>query len=522
MKKLFQSPIHIFLLPLFPILSLIAHNYSELFPSQIFFAIGYVLVPVIFLWILLDLIFLKDVRKSAIAVSIAFFIFKPFASIDFLSENIELRQFIALHNDTVFWILGTIIVLAIIIKFFKRKFNKITLVLNIFSISFLILPVGSILYSQSIRTFFPIRLLHPIQYTNEGKNITTAPDIYYIISDRYANAETLSDYYGYDNSAFYNALGSRGFYVATNSAANYPFTEPSLASSLNLNYFDVTHSNKQSSDDTPILDIIENNEAVKYLKSRGYTYYHFGAEWVTPVNKNADFQYSYKTKTLSQAQIELISLNADSNALGEYLHNNRYATSTFLLSQPQNHGSYMLDQLLELSKIIANPGPKFVFVHLLLTHDPYVFTKDGYYTNRTATNLRSGANPLYLGQLQFANKILLATIDTILKSSKKPPIIILQSDEGPYPKAFRDNLNGFSWKKATIAEMREKIRILNSFYLPGQTSTPLYDNISPVNSFRMIFNLYLGEHLPLLPDKSYAQTYLQRNYDFFEVTNIVK
>lgn len=182
----------------------------------------------------------------------------------------------------------------------------------------------------------------------------------------------------------------------------------------------------------------------------------------------------------------------------------------------------MLDQLLELSKIIANPGPKFVFVHLLLTHDPYVFTKDGYYTNRTATNLRSGANPLYLGQLQFANKILLATIDTILKSSKKPPIIILQSDEGPYPKAFRDNLNGFSWKKATIAEMREKIRILNSFYLPGQTSTPLYDNISPVNSFRMIFNLYLGEHLPLLPDKSYAQTYLQRNYDFFEVTNIVK
>ncbi len=522
MKKLFESPIHIILLPLFPILSLIAHNYSELFPSQIFFAISYVLVPVIFLWILLDLLFLKDVRKSAIAVSVAFFIFRPFANIDFLSENIELRQYVSLHNDTIFWILGSIIFLAVIIKLIKRKYNKVTLLLNIFGISFLVIPVSSILYSQSIRTFFPIRLLHPIQYTNEGKKISTAPDIYYIISDRYANGETLSDYYNFDNSAFYNALGARGFYVATSSAANYPFTEPSLASSLNLSYFDVTNINKQSNDDTPILDILENNEAVKYLKSRGYTYYHFGAEWVTPINKNADFQYRYEPKTLSQAQIELIRMNEDINPLGKFLHDNLYSTSSFLLSQPQNHGSYMLDQLLELSKIIANPGPKFVFVHSLATHDPYVFTKDGYYTNRTATNLRTGAKPLYLGQLQFANKILLATIDTILKSSKNPPVIILQSDEGPYPKAFRDNLNGFSWKKATPAEVREKIRILNSFYLPGQTSTPLYDSISPVNDFRLIFNLYLGEHLPFLPDKSYAQTYLPRNYDFFDVTNIVK
>lgn len=489
-------------------LSLISYNYNELFAYQIFFAIEYVMVPVIVLWILLDLVFMKNVRKSAIVVSVTFFLFKPFSSVDFLSKNIQLKQYLMLHYTMVLSVLASIILLGIIIKLLKMKLQKMTLLFNIFSICFLLIPIGSICYRQSIRALYSIFLLHHMHYEAEGVKTLSAPDIYYIISDRYANKQTLSDYYQFNNTTFYDALEARGFYVANNSAANYPFTEPSLASSLNMNYFDVNKINKNSDDATPLLNVLENSEVVRYLKSRGYIYYHFGAEWITPKNKNADFLYTYAPKSLAEAETEFNKLNT--------------SVEPSLLTQPLNHGNYMLDQMLELSQVIANPGPKFVFVHSLLTHDPYVFDKNGLFTNNKATNLLKGAEPLYLGQLQFANNILLTIIDTILQSSIKPPVIILQSDEGPYPEAFRNNLKNFNWRKATIPEMREKIRILNAYYLPGQTTNVLYQNISPVNSFRLLLNLYLGEHLPLLPDKSYAQTYQKRYYEYIDVTDIVR
>jgi len=35
----------------------------------------------------------------------------------------------------------------------------------------------------------------------------------------------------------------------------------------------------------------------------------------------------------------------------------------------------------------------------------------------------------------------------------------------------------------------------------------MYNNISPVNTFRVIFNHYFGTNLPLLKDKSYVPDY---------------
>jgi hypothetical protein len=522
MKKILYSPIHIFLLPVFPLLSIISNNINSLFVFQVFKFISYILVPAIILWILIDLIFMKNIRKSALVISLPFFVLKPFASVDFLSETFQLKQFVEAHYSRMILLLVSIILSAMIIKLLKINLKKITFLFNIFGVSFVFIPACIILYSLSIRVLYPILLFHPILYEQKGVKISTAPDIYYIIPDRYANEQTLSDYYQFDNTKFYNALRSRGFYIANKSAANYPFTEPSLASSLNMNYFDVKNENLYSNDTTPLLYVLENNEVVRYLKSRGYIFYYFGAEWVTSNNKNADFSYKYVPKKGYQVQTLLYQLSVNHNALGKYIYDNDYSVTANLLTKPLNHGNYMIDQMLSLSQIISNPGPKFVFVHSLLTHDPYVFDKNGVFTDRTATNVRNDTKALYLGQLEFANKILLHTVDTIIQNSSKPPIIILQSDEGPYPRRFRANLNNFDWHSATAQELQQKIRILNAYYLPGKSTGVPYSNISPVNSFRLLCNLYLGEHLPLLPDKNYAPISPTSIYDFFDVTEKVK
>jgi hypothetical protein len=73
-------------------------------------------------------------------------------------------------------------------------------------------------------------------------------------------------------------------------------------------------------------------------------------------------------------------------------------------------------------------------------------------------------------------------IQEIIKNSDTYPIIILQSDHG-----------------FVIPERR--YNILNAFYLPGQDYNGLlYPSISPVNTFRIIFNQYFKENLEMRDD----------------------
>ena len=69
---------------------------------------------------------------------------------------------------------------------------------------------------------------------------------------------------------------------------------------------------------------------------------------------------------------------------------------------------------------------------------------------------------------------------------KKPPVIILQGDHG-----YGD------------ANLPYRLRNLNAYYLPGDGKKLVYPSITPVNSFRLIFNAYFGGKYAMLEDKSY-------------------
>lgn len=61
--------------------------------------------------------------------------------------------------------------------------------------------------------------------------------------------------------------------------------------------------------------------------------------------------------------------------------------------------------------------------------------------------------------------------------------------------------------------------ILNAYYLPGADPASLYAAISPVNTFRVIFNQYFGGNYPMLEDVSYYSTY-QAPYNFTIVPEV--
>ncbi len=58
--------------------------------------------------------------------------------------------------------------------------------------------------------------------------------------------------------------------------------------------------------------------------------------------------------------------------------------------------------------------------------------------------------------------------------------------------------------------------------LPNVENSPLYDGISPVNSFRVVFNAYFGTKFALLPDRTYAFVKYVRPYDLLDVTEKVR
>jgi hypothetical protein len=90
------------------------------------------------------------------------------------------------------------------------------------------------------------------------------------------------------------------------------------------------------------------------------------------------------------------------------------------------------------------------------------------------------------------------------------PIIILQGDHGPG--AY------MSYSKPLTSNMRERMSILNAYLVPAEATRRLYPSITPVNSFRVLLDVLLGESRPLLPDESYFTLDDTRLYNMIDVT----
>jgi hypothetical protein len=107
-----------------------------------------------------------------------------------------------------------------------------------------------------------------------------------------------------------------------------------------------------------------------------------------------------------------------------------------------------------------------------------------------------------------------ALVEALLETSEQEPVIILQGDTGPpygYTTVGQD-------EDLTDGMLQQNMRILNAYYLPPDGETGLYPSISPVNSFRVIFNYYFNAGIPLLEDQSYYLPVEYTTRRFIDVT----
>jgi hypothetical protein len=351
---------------------------------------------------------------------------------------------------------------------------------------------------------------HPVPLTE----MSELPDIYYIVLDGYARADFLQNVLGFDNDPFLDELRGMGFYIADCSRSNYRNTLKSLTSSLNMEYLHTLVESVKDGDEVMehLWVALKYNRVIAQLKAQGYKTVAFdtGYEWSRL--ENADYYLGLKQRSYELQNItEFEAMLAKSTALLALIESadkvlvDRFMPVNYPYSENIGRHRFILDAI---PRVASNPEPTFLFAHVLVTHPPYVFGPDGEFLTDTGYYGKHGypvneeyAARGYLGTIQYSNGRLLEIIRQILAQSNTggvPPVIILQADHGLREEQQNQGLR-----------VEQRHSILNAYYLSGTGKEQLYSNITPVNTFRVVFNTYFkagskdSQGMSLLPDVSY-------------------
>lgn len=494
-KKKKSVVFHPFLIALYPVLALLAYNIIQLDPIYAVRAILLTVVISIVIY-LLALWITRDRYKGGLLASLAMILFFTYGHIYNLLEN---KSFLGHHRYLmILWLvifgLGTWAILRI-----KKKPRTITTFLNFFSVVLIVIPLFQIV-SFELRPSQPKAASNPNVddvWQPEAKAAAGSPDVYYIILDAYSRSDMLKKVYGYDNSAFLQGLREMGFYVADCSKSNYSYTPSSLASSLNMDYIDnfaadIIAENRSFYD---LGETIKHNKVRELFTDLGYKIVTFDTDiWWLDITDSDQFISQYTSPWQKLMNFSLLGnfekyyiRTTALRVVEEFTTSQQNRFGKVMLSTEKAHYDRILFDFDQLSQLPLTESPKFVYAHLVAPHFPYVFNPDGSF-NYTAANV-----PGYTNELEYVNQRVLEVLQQIIEDSETPPIILLQGDHG---------LN---------AEVRNAN--LMAFYLPNGGDENLYPTITPVNSFRLVFNTYFGAEYPMLEDVARSASY-QTPYNF--------
>jgi hypothetical protein len=489
--------LHPFLFAMSFVMALYARNIAEVTFSDILMALAITLGGTL-LFFLLAWLILRDLLKAGIIASAAAILFLSYGH----ARNVLLGR-LPWSAAGLPWVWAGLF-LCVTLAALRMRWNlrKITVILNVAAAAMVVVSVitivpGAIRGSGSAAS-------------NGGTTVDLSfpegvepPDIYYIILDSYSSPKTLAEIYNYDDSTFTNFLTEKGFYVASNSHSNYGTTNLSLSSSLNLDYMDslLGTLDPRSRDATAAHNLLRNNKVTSLLQSIGYTYVHVGSWW-GPTRNNSHADLNVAGSSLSEFDLMLIQ----TSALGS------------LGFGKESYGAYIQKGFEQLGAMPRIDGPKFVFAHIICPHWPYVFDAAGkpieamdFWSRSLPENRR-----MWLDQISFVNAKVEALVDRLLSESSNPPIIILQGDHGmPFNSTWVDRDS----PDVTAQYAQDATGILNAYYLPQGGAKALYESITPVNTFRAIFNSYFGTDLPLLEDRSYVTPILEYPYRVVDLTD---
>jgi hypothetical protein len=374
----------------------------------------------------------------------------------------------------------------------------------------------------------PVERMLPVRETD------SLPDIYYIVLDAYGRSDILQGIYGVDNAPLLDFLRENGFYVAERSTANYDQTFLSIPSSLNMEYVQnlVCTQGKGAFDYWELVDLARHNQVFAIAQEAGYRLVSFrSGDSLTEIT-NVDHYLASAESVAQSAATEgsLLGVRVKLTPFEVLFLDTTLLRPVLpvLYRQMPEDPAYQIKRdsirfaFENLAKYSQSEGHYFVFAHIMAPHPPFVFQADGqprrqwrpfsivdgsHWLGRIGTRADYIAG--YREQLLYVNRLLMEAIEEILAASDPSPVIILQGDHGPG--AF------FDWNSRSRTELDERFGILNAYHFPGGDGGWLYSEITPLNSFRVVFDRYLDQDFELLEEQAYYSKWSDP-YGFVDVT----
>lgn len=362
---------------------------------------------------------------------------------------------------------------------------KLNYFLNILFLVYILVDIGIISYKKYTMPHRRLTLMREgnrfLPDSTDKKN-TVKPDIYFLVFDEYSSSVSLKENYGFDNSGLDSFLLKKGFFISTHSKSNYTYTIFSISSTFHMNYFNKVDHLKYPDDFGLAWARIYNNKVFYELQNAGYDMYNYSF---------FDFKnYPALNQSFSKQWALKYVFGKSMKASFDYLYS---------FMNAKHYTKKLEHSLAEFEKAVDEPKsePKFIYFHVALPHTPYVFRANG---EEKSPKEYSGKDKIskqaYVEQVEFTNTVIKRVIDK-LTASGRPKIIILEGDHGNrfYPKT--DSLD-----YAKYIAGKNTFKNLNAYYFYDKDYSKLYDSISPVNSFRVVFSQYLNKNFPLLKDSA--------------------
>lgn len=334
-----------------------------------------------------------------------------------------------------------------------------------------------------------------------AKTSDTLPDIWYFVLDGYGREDVLESDFGVTDSGIADDLRARGFYVATGARSNYAQTALSIASSLNMAPLEELLDDvaAESENRHPLRRLIGENRVTHRLRKAGYRIVQYPGEYsmtrLADVDENRGAWFTFNEYDyVLLGHTPLLQL---SSALGYPQQRLSHAVRRHTIET-------VLD---DLPRGDRDPGPTFVYAHIVAPHPPFVFAEDGRYRRsrsrmffgdgstwwKYAKKYKESYEDGYRAQLTYISRRVTEAVDGILANAERPPVILIQGDHGPG--------SHLVWTEPDQTDMHERMGILSAYLVPDPSA--LWPTITPVNSFRVVLNQVLGTDIPKADDRSW-------------------
>lgn len=253
-------------------------------------------------------------------------------------------------------------------------------------------------------------------------------------------------------------------------------------------------------ENAPLEDLGKHNKVMSALQQVGYETVAFETAYYWSHFTDADYYFEPSQQSeLSASLSSFEELYLDTTMASVLLDWDKFQATQVSMMPRQDHFNRINFILSKLKDLPNLDGPQFTFAHMVIPHPPYIFDENGLIADLSQYNSswekgdkgREG----YLNNIRFINQEILDVVDELQAKSSPPPVIIIQSDHGS---AFTDRTMNFA-----------------AYYFPGEGSAVLYNTISPVNTFRLVFTAYFDADLAMLPDESFVP--VDGYYDFIPV-----